>query len=255
MKRPSSSILPLSGLAALLALTPVPVAAVDSDSDGLEDADEALLGTDPLDFDTDNDLLGDRTEVDSLVGLDPLDADTDDDGLLDGDEDSDGDGALGAGETDPADPDSDGDGLTDGLESGEANPVPGGTSDGNAIPYAGTAGFWTPDTDAGSTTDPLDADTDADGLCDGPADVPGFCGGGEDLDADGTADADETDPNAADTDGDGFSDGEEVAAGTDPLDPDSPPSPVPALGTAAQGVLVVVLPALARAAAGRRRRV
>ena len=47
---------------------------------------------------------------------------------------------------------------------------------------------------------------------------------------------------AADTDGDGFSDGAEVAAGTDPLDPVShPTTPVPALGPAGLGALVLLL--------------
>ena len=57
---------------------------------------------------------------------DPTDPDSDDDGLLDGQEDTNGDGAsprvigdtgtTGSGETDPNDPDTDDDGLTDGQE-------------------------------------------------------------------------------------------------------------------------------------------
>jgi hypothetical protein len=52
--------------------------------------------------------------------------------------------------------------------------------------------------------------------------------GAPDTDGDGLSDYLEvvkygTDPSGADTDGDGFSDGEEVAAGTDPLDPSSHP--------------------------------
>jgi hypothetical protein len=66
-------------------------------------------------------------------------------------------------------------------------------------------------------------DTDGDGLCDGPVSFTGICDAGEDWNANGAVDGTETDPNAPDTDGDGFTDGEEIAAGTDPLDPFSYP--------------------------------
>ncbi|MCB9794079.1 MAG: TlpA family protein disulfide reductase [Alphaproteobacteria bacterium] len=56
----------------------------DSDGDGLSDADEASLGTDPNNADSDGDGVSDGDEVDA--GLDPLDADTDDDTVSDGDE-------------------------------------------------------------------------------------------------------------------------------------------------------------------------
>ena len=68
-------------------------------------------------------------------------------------------------------------------------------------------------------TDPFNADTDGDGLCDGPGSVPGVCVGGEDMNANGRVDEGETDPNKADTDGGGVDDGTEVARGTNPLDP------------------------------------
>jgi subtilisin family serine protease len=66
---------------------------LDSDSDGLSDALEATVGSDPLDSDSDNDGLTDYQEVawddDAAVysaGLDtdPLNADTDSDGIIDG---------------------------------------------------------------------------------------------------------------------------------------------------------------------------
>ncbi|OGQ09917.1 MAG: hypothetical protein A2138_19660, partial [Deltaproteobacteria bacterium RBG_16_71_12] len=93
-------------------------------------------------------------------------------------------------------------------------------------------------------TDPRVADTDGDGLCDGPASAGG-CTAGEDLNRNGRIDAGETDPrvpdvdtdgdglsdpqealigtnpNAADTDGDGVADGLEVQRGTDPLSVDT----------------------------------
>lgn len=58
---------------------------VDSDGDGLTDAEEIQAGTDPTNPDTDNDGLGDREEV-QTYGTDPLDADTDGDTYLDGGE-------------------------------------------------------------------------------------------------------------------------------------------------------------------------
>lgn len=55
----------------------------DMDGDGLTNAAEALLGTDPLNADTDGDDLSDGAEV-NTHGTNPLSADTDDDGLTDG---------------------------------------------------------------------------------------------------------------------------------------------------------------------------
>ena len=55
---------------------------VDSDGDGLSDADEANEGTDPLERDTDGDGLEDGEEI-SRHGTDPTDADSDDDGFKD----------------------------------------------------------------------------------------------------------------------------------------------------------------------------
>ncbi|MCC6810964.1 MAG: OmpA family protein [Deltaproteobacteria bacterium] len=68
--------------------------AKDSDRDGLNDDDEAKLGTDPNDKDTDKD------------------------GVLDGEERKPGDDTDGDGLPNARDPDSDNDGLTDGVETG-----------------------------------------------------------------------------------------------------------------------------------------
>jgi len=86
----------------------------DSDDDGLLGSEEAALGTDPDDPDTDGDGVLDGDEVgedgvyDPGVDTDPLTGDTDDDGLDDGDE-------LDLG-TDPLEADTDGDGVDDGTE-------------------------------------------------------------------------------------------------------------------------------------------
>lgn len=59
--------------------------ATDSDGDGLNDAEELGLGTDPHNPDTDGDGLLDGQEVNEF-GTDPLNPDTDGDGLWDGEE-------------------------------------------------------------------------------------------------------------------------------------------------------------------------
>jgi phosphatidylserine/phosphatidylglycerophosphate/cardiolipin synthase-like enzyme len=85
----------------------------DRDNDGLDDANEVIIGTDPLDPDTDDDGLLDGEEV--AMGIDPLNPDTDGDGHEDGDE-------IAAG-SDPKDPASvplipDGDLNVDGMVDG-----------------------------------------------------------------------------------------------------------------------------------------
>jgi hypothetical protein len=55
----------------------------DSDSDGLTDAEEQQLSTDPFQVDTDGDSLNDRDEV-NVWHTDPLNPDSDGDGYLDG---------------------------------------------------------------------------------------------------------------------------------------------------------------------------
>jgi hypothetical protein len=128
--------------------------AIDSDNDGLSDAEETALGTDPGNPDSDGDAIDDGTEVHD-TGSNPLVVDSDGDGIEDYPEvdiyntspsqfDTDGDGIGDGAEvfsngTDPLNPDSDGDGLDDGTE--------------------GSIG-----------TDPTNADSDLDGAPDG-ADV------------------------------------------------------------------------------------
>lgn len=89
---------------------------IDSDQDGLLDRDEALLGTDPFNPDTDQDGIGDGEEHSSL-NTDPLNPDTDQDGLKDGAE-------VRVYGTDPLNPDTDGGGVSDGHEVMEDNTNP-----------------------------------------------------------------------------------------------------------------------------------
>ena len=60
----------------------------DSDDDGLSDAEEAELGTDPNNADSDGDGLSDGAEVE--LGTSPTSADTDGDGYTDGEERAEG---------------------------------------------------------------------------------------------------------------------------------------------------------------------
>ena len=92
--------------------------------------------------------------------------------------------------------------------------------------------------------DPLDPDTDDDGLLDGVETNTGVF-----VDANDTG----TDPQLADTDGDGFDDGAEVAAGTDPTDPlDFPAPPIPAVGPWGLGLLAALLGVFAASRLRRR---
>jgi hypothetical protein len=124
--------------------------------------------------DSDNDGISDLLEI--MTGTNPLDADTDDDGITDGQEDLNHNGLVDIGETDPRKIDSDGDGIQDGTELGiTLEQIGTGTN---------TAVFQ-PDLDPSTTTNPLDSDTDDDGLLDGQ----------EDANHNGRVDPGESDPN------------------------------------------------------------
>ncbi|MFM8596871.1 MAG: tandem-95 repeat protein, partial [Flavobacteriales bacterium] len=170
----------------------------DCDNDGLTNAQELALGTDPFNPDSDGDGVLDGTEVAdgtnpnnpcSLVlasqTLTPTNAwtnlDCDNDGLTNGQE-----LALG---TDPFNPDSDGDGVLDGTE------VADGTNPNNPCSLVYASQTLTP------SNAWLNQDCDNDGLSNGTEQQLG------------------TDPFNPDSDGDGVLDGTEVADGTNPTDP------------------------------------
>jgi Bacterial TSP3 repeat/Prealbumin-like fold domain len=141
-----------------------PVDDVDSDGDGLSDAQEATLGTDPANPDSDEDGLLDGAEV--TAGTDPTLYDTDGDGF--------GDNAEVANGTDPNDPasvppgeptiDTDGDMLTDAQEAELGTNPELADSDGDGLTDFAEIGF---EPGSGTGTDPLVVDTDGDGMGDG----------------------------------------------------------------------------------------
>ncbi|MGB0847294.1 MAG: DUF6923 family protein, partial [Thiolinea sp.] len=203
----------------------------DRDNDGLLDSVEAVLGTDPEDADSDGDGLSDGMEAGGVdndpattadnINTDPLDSDSDDDGLSDGEEVAGVNGNPATG-TNPNEADTDGDGVQDGTELGITGPLSDGNSEGSSpVAYAGTnPAIQVVDADPATTTDPLKADTDDGGICDGPNTVTGVCDAGEDINTNGRVDEGETNPNnqadEIDTDSDGLTDAEEADLGTDP---------------------------------------
>jgi alpha-tubulin suppressor-like RCC1 family protein len=109
---------------------------------------------------------------------------------------------------DPLAWDTDGDGLGDGQEDG----IDAIYWDGFGI--AGVTGtdplVFVPDADSLTTTDPLDLDSDEDGIADGV----------EDIDGDGVTAGSETNPTLADSDGDTLPDGLELGLTSAALDTD-----------------------------------
>ncbi|MEZ4220126.1 MAG: DUF3344 domain-containing protein [Polyangiaceae bacterium] len=199
----------------------------DSDGGGVSDgAEDANLNgavdsgeTDPVSgqgaddstvVDSDKDGLSDALE--NFLGSNPNDADSDDDGLLDGDEpnpshDTDGDGLINL-----LDVDSDNDALFDGTERGKNCDDPATNA---------AAGHCRADGDAGATmTSALLRDTDGGGVSDGSEDfnLDGVVDSGE---TDPTTGHGADDGGVVDSDGDGLSDGLEATLGTDPNDADS----------------------------------
>ncbi len=210
----------------------VTVGASDQDGDGLTDAEEALIGTDPTKKDTDGDGIDDNVEVGAdktyTVGVDtnPLDKDTDDDGLSDGAETG-VDGVYTAGtDTNPLSGDTDADGIKDGTEKGITTPVADPDGAGPILGTNTSSPNWLADADPATTTDPLDSDSDNDGLLDGAEDANK--NGKQDNPVIGnstTVGSGETDPSDPDSDNDGLSDGAEVN-GTGPLAPYGPTNPM-----------------------------
>jgi len=216
----------------------------DDDNDGLEDAVELELGSNPIDDDSDDDGLMDGEEA-SLYETDPLCRDTDRDGITDGGEvleygtdplkrDSDGGGANDGKEvarsTDPMDPgddswalDSDGDGLSDGYEEETGSDPHRTDTDGGGLSDLLEVRYGLSPTDP--EDDPYYIDGDSDGLSDGFERDIGSDPDRYDTDYGGADDGTEyvfdgnmTDPHDdggfLDNDGDGLTNSQESEMGT-----------------------------------------
>ena len=175
----------------------------DSDGDGFCDGDASIMGVCVAGEDLNGDGVVDMDESDPLDPCDPDDTaalcDTDNDGVPDGLDEE------------PNNPDTDGDGLCDGNATVASVCVAGEDINGNGIVDPGESDPNNPcDPDSmsdGCTTDsdgdgvsdffdpdPMNPDTDGDGVCDGDATIAGVCVSGEDLNGDGILDAGESDP-------------------------------------------------------------
>ena len=199
---------------------------------------DPLTTTEPTSADTDDDRLSDgmedrnfngvqdkkedeNTGVVTFLETDPNLSDTDDDGIVDGEEgDRDDVSGLGADETDPLNADTDNDGIKDGEErrigtypnacDSDEDGLSDGVEKGAILPSSagsGCHGLQAAGTNYNNVhvMDPLNPDSDGDGLMDGV----------EDANGNGWVDTYESDPSIADTDFDGLSDGVEAKGNFD----------------------------------------
>ncbi len=196
-------------------LDPIDDEFIDTDGDGLSDAEEVLWGTNVTDPDTDGDKLSDGDEVKKYRSH-PLKNDTDDDGILDWEEVFEGKDGY---KTDPNNPDTDDDGLTDKFEIDNENydldPTDADVDD-DRLPD----GIELDNSD-GNITNPNNPDTDDDGLMDGEEDANknGKVDSLNPNDWNNGSGPGETDPLQRDTDGGGLIDSTEFWVRLNPLDP------------------------------------
>lgn len=185
---------------------------VDVDADGLDDCTELDLGLSDTDADADDDLVPDGVEVGDVTS--PFDSDADGKrDVVDADDDDDGvPTALEvAGSALPLDTDHDGDQLPDYLDTdddGDGVPTLDEDRDGNGDAFDDDLdGDAVADFRDGDDSDGPTVDGDGDGLLNGVE--AGTCAGGDCLD-----------PLDPDTDGDGVADGDEFGDGATPRDSD-----------------------------------
>jgi ELWxxDGT repeat protein len=203
----------------------------DDDNDGLSDDEEIVIGTDPLDPDTDGDFYCDGPIV--VTGC----AGSDDAFPLDDGEwlDTDGDG-IG----NNADPDDDGDSYDDIWENENGyDPLDGCDPNLNSSACDQDYDGLNNGEENALGTNVTNPDTDGDGFCDGDLGVEGICVAGPDdfpldpaahLDTDkdgmpdtlnGTSTSEPALIEDLDDDNDSLLDLDEIANGTEPLNPDT----------------------------------
>ncbi|PIR24619.1 MAG: hypothetical protein COX62_01295 [Deltaproteobacteria bacterium CG_4_10_14_0_2_um_filter_43_8] len=179
----------------------------DTDRDGLSDGEE--------DWDL-NGAVSLHPETEKNRETDPLKADSDGDDILDGDEgDRNRNNELDERESNSLEADSDGDGVPDGIEEiagtklNDCDSDGDGLSDGVEMGYKSSGDFSSTChglSDGGTNyafpqrLDPLNPDSDGDGIRDGE----------EDKNGNGWIEDDDSDPSSEDTDNDGIEDGVEL---------------------------------------------
>jgi len=182
--------------------------APDTDFDGVNDAEEALLLSHPRSIDSDGDGHSDPDELALGRNMTLTCWDIDGDGLGDGVE-------VGFG-SDPENQDSDGDGLSDYQEFEIGSDPNSNDTDQDGLDDM---------TEVGYGADPKNPDSDNDFMFDGQEFALGTDPNSNDTDSDGVKDGYEvlygTNATSGDTDGDGLSDGSEISSHMNPLSKDT----------------------------------
>jgi len=198
----------------------------DDDNDGLSDADEQSLGTDPLIADTDSDGVSDSQDAFPTDSSESVD--TDSDGVGDNSDafpadpsetkDTDSDGVGDNSDAFPADSsesvDTDSDGVGDNSDAFPADPSETKDTDSDGVGDNSDAfpddDSESVDTDGDGTGNNTDEDDDNDGLSDADEQALGTDPLLADSDSDGVSDSQDTFPTdsseTSDTDGDGVGD-------------------------------------------------